>query len=62
MGPVAILEKVEDSYAGRWQYYQIYAESLIEEGQTDSDQLYKTFRNCMEHCDLTNEQVRKIFG
>ncbi|KAI6171143.1 hypothetical protein M3Y97_01067000 [Aphelenchoides bicaudatus] len=62
MGPVAILEKVEDSYAGCWQYYKMYAESLIEEGKTDTDQLHKTFINCMEHCDLTNEQVREIFG
>jgi hypothetical protein len=62
MGPVAILEKVEDSYAGCWQYYQIYAESLIEEGRTDTDLLYKTFKNCMEHCDLSNDEVRNIFG
>jgi hypothetical protein len=62
MGPVSILEKIEDTYAGCWQYYLIYAEALIEEGRTDTDELYKTFNNCMEHCDLTNEKVREIFG
>lgn len=62
MGPVAILERVEDTYAGCWQYYQIYAETLIDEGHTNTDELYKVFKNCMEHCELTNEEVRKIFG
>jgi hypothetical protein len=60
MGPVAILEKIEETYIGCWQYYKMYAESLIEENRPD--ELYKTFKNCMEHCDLNNEEVRKIFG
>ena len=60
MGPVAILEKIEDTYAGCWQYYKMYAESLIEEDRTD--ELYKTYKNCIEHCDLSSEDVRRIFG
>lgn len=62
MGPVMILEKIEDSYADCWQYYQILCESLIEEGRIHSDELYKTFKKCMENCDLSNEEVRKRFG
>jgi hypothetical protein len=38
------------------------AESLIEEGRTNTDELHKAFKNCMEHCELSNEEVRKIFG
>jgi hypothetical protein len=60
MGPVAILEKIEDTYAGCWQYYKMYAESLIQEERID--ELYNTFKKCMEHCELNNEEVRQIFG
>lgn len=62
MGPVAILERIEDSYADCWQYYQLLAESLIEEERTTTDELYKTFKKCMENCELSNEEVRKRFG
>jgi hypothetical protein len=62
MGTVGILEKIEENYSECWQYYQIYAESLIEEGKTTPDQLYQTFKKCMENCDLSEDEVKRIFG
>ncbi|KAI6190720.1 Protein kinase domain-containing protein [Aphelenchoides bicaudatus] len=61
-GPILILEKIEDSYADCWQYYKMFAESIIEEGTSDGEKLYNVFKKCMENCDLTIEEVSKKFG
>ena len=62
MGPLVILQKIEESYADYWQYYQLYAETLIETGETESYELYSTFKKCAKNCNLSEEKVRQYFG
>ena len=60
MRPTDVLAKIEETYTDCWQYYQVYAEALIEENRTDK--LFEVFRKCMNNCALREEELRHKFG
>ena len=60
MRPTDVLANIEDIYTDCWQFYQAYAEALIEEGR--NDKLYEAFQKCMRNCALREEELRHKFG
>lgn len=60
MRPTDVLAKIEDQYSTYWQYYQVFAEALIEENALEN--LHDVFRKCVTNCGLKEDEVRQRFG